>query len=150
MFCRQFIVCFLLEMATRLFLWGLLLHMAMAQVAVQHQAHLDQHHNDSKYQKYTKYHNNSRWNIFAHSTTASTIIQKQTYDQCSSADVQPTELHAEDQVSEKEAATSLAEPGSSRQEKCKRENVDRGTGIHFARKRLHKTRCRELFFMFQF
>jgi len=47
-------------MATRLFLWGLLLHMAMAQ---------------------------------------------------------PTELHAEDQVSEKEAATSLAAPGSSREEK---------------------------------
>ena len=32
-----------LEMATRLFLWGLLLHMAIAQVAVQHQAHWDQH-----------------------------------------------------------------------------------------------------------
>ena len=35
-------------------------------------------------------------------------------------DFQPTELHAEDQVLEKEAATSVAAPGSSRQEKCKR------------------------------
>ena len=66
-------------MATRLFLWGLLLHMAMAQVAVQHQAHWDQHHNDSKYHNYTKHHKNSRWNMFAHSTTASTMFQKQGY-----------------------------------------------------------------------
>ena len=48
-------------------------------------------------------------------------------------------MHAEE-VSEKEAATSLAEPGSSRQEKCKRENVDRGI------KRLHKNWMQKVIF----
>ena len=39
----------------------------------------DQHHNDTKYQCYTKHHKNSRWNMFAHDTTAYTIIKKKGY-----------------------------------------------------------------------
>ena len=84
MFCRQFIVCFLLEMATRLFLWGLLLHMAMAQVAVQHQAHWDQQHNYPKYHNFIEHNNNSRWNMFAHSYNCFHNNSKtRIYDQCS-------------------------------------------------------------------
>ena len=134
MFSRQFIVCFLLEMATRLFLWGLLLHMAIAQVAVQHQAHWDQH--QSMLYKTPQYFKMDH--VWAQLQLLPQCFKNKDIYQCSSVDVQPTELHAEDQVSENEAATSVAAPGSSRQEKCKRENVYRGTGRHFARKRLCK------------
>ena len=93
---------FVLEMAVRFILWGLLLHVAFAQVGKSNQP-----------------------KIFTTTSFTVTNVVLVFWDafQNDNNDVQPTELQPASAESSREAATSVAEPGSSRQEKCKKRKI---------------------------